>query len=113
MDVGFLSTTLPIYLIFGAIYFWTGLIFIRFKDFRGTGKYFTGAAFMLWGIHKADYPFLHPFGWFAPWGYLISAFLTCTVAFGTLLAYFQKTLDDFNCGGTLKSEVFSADILSK
>ncbi|MCG8551781.1 MAG: PAS domain S-box protein [Desulfobacterales bacterium] len=53
----------------------------------------VGCAFILWGIHKADYPFLRPVAWFAPWGYLMGAVLEFVVALGMLLAYFQKNRD--------------------
>ncbi|WP_321416190.1 PAS domain S-box protein [uncultured Desulfobacter sp.] len=53
----------------------------------------VGVAFILWGAHKIDYPFLRPVVWFAPWGYLLGAVLEFVIALGMLMAYFQKTRD--------------------
>ncbi|MBS1250904.1 MAG: hypothetical protein MAG431_02503 [Chloroflexi bacterium] len=39
----------------------------------GVSKRLTGWAFILWGIHKADFPFLRTVTWFAPWGFILSA----------------------------------------
>lgn len=92
--LSFYMLTLPTFLFLAAIYIWTGIIFLKLRHFQGTGKNVTGAAFILWGIHKADYPFLRPVIWLAPWGYLLASVLTVTVAVGVLLVYFQKTRDD-------------------
>ncbi|SHO53751.1 hybrid sensor histidine kinase/response regulator [Desulfopila aestuarii] len=49
------------------------------------------SAYIFWGIHKANYPFLRPVLWFAPWGYLLGAVLELIVAMGLILIYFKKT----------------------
>ncbi|MBU4263911.1 MAG: PAS domain-containing protein [Proteobacteria bacterium] len=58
----------------------------------GLSRKITDWAFIIWRIHKADYLFLRPVIWFAPWGYLIGAVLDeIVVAIGMLLIYFQTT----------------------
>ncbi|MCL5966278.1 MAG: PAS domain S-box protein [Deltaproteobacteria bacterium] len=72
---------------------WTGLVFLRIKGLDGFGKRVTAGAFILWGIHLLDYPFLRPVEWFAPWGFLIAATLSLFAALGIILLFFQKTRD--------------------
>ncbi|MCL7489374.1 MAG: PAS domain-containing protein [Desulfobulbaceae bacterium] len=85
----FYQLTIPTFFFLGAVFIWTGIIIHRHFDIRGIGRNFTALVFILWGIHKFDYPFLRPVEWFAPWGYLIAASLEITVAIGMLLIYFQ------------------------
>jgi len=92
----FIVLTLPTFTFLGAVYAWTGLGFLRFKKIAGAGKLVIGWAFILWGIHKINYPFLKPLESAAPWGYLIAAILELTVAIGILLVSFQKTREDLS-----------------
>ncbi|HAK61191.1 MAG TPA: hypothetical protein DCO77_12565 [Nitrospiraceae bacterium] len=87
----FTLLTLPTFIFLGAIYVWTGIVFLRLRDVGGFEKHVTGWAFIIWGVHKIDYPFLRPLNAIAPWGYLLSAILEITVAFGMVLVFFQKT----------------------
>lgn len=57
-NLGFTSLTLPTFLFLAAIFTWTGVVFIRSREIGGGAKTITGGAFVLWGLHKADYPFL-------------------------------------------------------
>lgn len=85
----------PVFLFSAVVYVYTGISFLKIKDPPNlSARTFAGAGFILWGVHKADYPFLRPLVHFAPWGYLIGAFLELFVAFGVLLTYFQKTRYD-------------------
>ncbi len=86
----FMLLTLPTFLLTGLIYIWTGVIFLRLKDNGEWGRKITGSAFILWGVHKADYPLLRQVMWFAPWGYLIAAALEMLVAMGMVVMYFEK-----------------------
>jgi len=53
---------------------------------------FTAVSFILWGLHKLDYPFLrYDVDWFAPIGYSIGAFFGIATALGMLLVFFEKT----------------------
>ena len=85
----FLLSTLPSFLVMGAIYVWIGVEFIRFHQHKSVGKHITGWAFILWGVHKMDYPFLRPVEWFAPLGFLLAALFTVIAAIGIVLIYFE------------------------
>jgi len=85
-----LLVSLPIYLSLGGIYIWTGIIFLRHEKKAGEFSKIVGILFVLWGLHKADYPFLRPVLWFAPWGYMLAATLEFLIAVGMLMVYFQR-----------------------
>lgn len=90
-DFGFFMTNLPISSFYGLTSIWTGLLILRSPDLvKGGSCWLTGGSFILWGLHKLDYPVLHPLEWFTPWGFLLSALLSFTVAIGMLLIYFQQ-----------------------
>lgn len=58
----------------------------------------VGLGFIAWGIHKANYPFLQPVVWFAPWGYLLGALNEFTAALGLLLVnYHTRTTRNGGC----------------
>ena len=86
---GFLVSTLPSFIVMGAIYILTGVNFIRFHQHKSLGKHITGWAFILWGIHKMDYPLLRPVEWLAPLGFLLAALFTVIAAIGIILIYFE------------------------
>ena len=67
---GFLLMTIPTFTFLAVVYVWTGLTFIKSRVTEGSERAITGWAFVIWGIHKANYPFLRPVIWFAPLGYL-------------------------------------------
>lgn len=52
---------------------------------------FTAAGFLLWGLHKLNYPVLRFVEGFAPVGYTLGAFFGLATALGMLLVYFEKT----------------------
>ena len=93
-DYPFVIVALPTFLFLGAIFIFTGIVFLRFREIQGVEKQVTGWAFITWGIHKINYPFLRPLPAIAPWGYLFAALLEVTVAVGILLSYFQKMRKD-------------------
>ncbi len=87
---GFLMYALPISLYTAAIFFRTGLAYLRMPRPRSYGSIITGIAFLVWAFHKLNYPFLRPMDWFVPWGYFISSTLLILVAAGILTGYFEK-----------------------
>ncbi len=87
----FFAKTLPVFLFLGYVNVIAGLVFLQYRALPRAGRLLTGWSFILWGIHKFDYPWLRPVVWFAPWGYLLGATLETLVALGTLLTYFEKT----------------------
>lgn len=93
-DQDYFYKALPTCIFIGSIYIWTGIVFFYYLNITGVGKYITGAAFILLGIHTIDYIFMESVTWFAPWGYLFDAILRFVIAVGTLLVYFEKTRQD-------------------
>ncbi len=81
---------LPSSLWTGWMYVRTGIRFLASYKTELTGKGFAGVTILLSGLHSANFPFLMPIEWFAPWGYLIAAVLKFTTANGTLLVYYQR-----------------------
>jgi PAS domain S-box-containing protein len=91
-NVPFFAFALPNFLFLGVVYILTGSVLLRVE--KSSGGRIVGWAFILWGLHKTDYPFLRPIAWFAPWGYVISSIIELSVAIGMLLVYFQKMKTD-------------------
>lgn len=81
---------LPTFILTGIIYLWTGIAFIKTIDTVGIAKYITGGAFVLWGIHKVNYPFLKPIPEAAYWGFLLTSVFETIVALGIVLVHFEK-----------------------
>ena len=87
----FFAKTVPVFVFLGYVNLVAGRLFLGHAEFPRVGRLLTGWAFIVWGVHKFDYPFLRPVAWFAPWGYLIGATLEVLVALGTILTYFELT----------------------
>ena len=94
VNLPFTLVNLPTFTFLALEYIWTGFFFIQFESISGRFHQFTGWIFILWGIHKADYPFLRPVAWFAPWGYMLGFIFELSVALGILLTYIHKTRQD-------------------
>ncbi len=94
LSASFLIFNLPTFTFLALIYLWTGVIFLRSNHRLGSGYQITGWTFVVWGVHKADYPILRPVAWFAPWGYLLNAMFELVSAFGILLVYFDRVRHD-------------------
>ncbi len=90
-NFSFISQTFPTFTFLAIIYIWTGIAFLRSQNIQGLGKYFVGWTFIIWGIHKGDYPLLRQVTWFAPWGYSFGESFAVMAAIGMLLIYFEKT----------------------
>ena len=86
--------SIPSFSFLAIVYIWTGYIFAKSRVNHCYAKTVAGVAFVVWGVHKLNYPFLRPVVWFAPWGYLLAAVLEFIVALTMLLVYFQKVRDD-------------------
>lgn len=93
-NLSFFIMAFPTFTFLAAVYIWTGYIFFKYSKNEQKESLIVGTTFILWGIHKANYPFLKPVIWFAPWGYLIAATLTFIIAIGLLIVYFRRTKDD-------------------
>jgi signal transduction histidine kinase len=74
---------------------WTGWVFLQYRRrVASSGATLLAAAFLLWGLHHLDYPFLRARGAWNPWGYYIDILLTLAVGTGILLL----VLDDLRRG---------------
>ncbi len=90
-DLVFFWLTMPLSAFTAGIYIWTGVVLLGYREAQGLGHKITGWTFIVWGLHKLDYPILRPVDWLAPWGYLLGAMLQVTVALGLILIYFELT----------------------
>ena len=84
-------TTVPTFLLSAFASIFTGVALLRFKGVTGPAKLTAGWAFLLWGLHKVDYPLLRPVAWAAPLGYLLTTFFGFVSALSIILVYLEKT----------------------
>lgn len=89
LNVGFLAKTLPLFAFRGMSDLVTAHSLLARKD-RQIGALVAGTAFLLWGIHRLNYPFLRPVQWFAPWGFMLAAFFGVAVGVGLLMMHYEK-----------------------
>jgi signal transduction histidine kinase len=74
---------------------WTGWVFLRYRHRVGSsGATLLSVAFILWGLHHLDYPFLRARGTWVPWGYYLDILFALAVGAGILLL----VLDDLRRG---------------
>ena len=70
---------------------WTGWVFLRYhRQVGSTGAALLAGAFLLWGLHHLDYPFLRARGAFAPWGYYLDILFELAVGGGIGLLVFDE-----------------------
>lgn len=81
----------PVFTLRGIASVMAGIMWWRTSAKTGQWGKVTGAAFIGWGIHNLDFPFLVTVTWFAPVGFLIGAVFEYTIAIGALIAYFERT----------------------
>jgi len=89
-DYSFLVIDLPVSLFLGFAYGWSGYLILKGAGRKNIASRVTGWALIFWGVHKADYPFLRPLLWFAPWGYLLASMLFLLASIGILLVYYER-----------------------
>ncbi|MEF2145621.1 MAG: PAS domain S-box protein [Desulfovibrionaceae bacterium] len=85
----FLIITMPTFLLLGGVFIYAGYLLLTSRKLAYLEGKITGWAFVLWGLHKADYPLLRPVEWLAPWCYLLGTVLEIVVALGLLLLFFR------------------------
>lgn len=91
----FLSAALPAVLFLSGATAWTGWVFWRHHRVVGSpGARLLAIAFLLWGLHHLDYPFLRAQGAWTPWGYYLDIAMVLLVASGLVLL----VLDDLGRG---------------
>ncbi len=54
-----LAASISGFLYAGGLFVWVGVMFIQRTLARRAGGRTTGILFLLWGVHKLDYPFIH------------------------------------------------------
>jgi two-component system, cell cycle sensor histidine kinase and response regulator CckA len=89
----FMVLSTPVFLLSGGIFLATGIIILRASHLPRIGRLLVGWTFIVWGIHKLDFPFLRPVEWFAPIGFFLGGLLSVVVAMGMILIYFRYTKD--------------------
>ncbi len=89
-----LWTTVPTFLASALISIATGAAFLRFRESTGRAGLTAGWAFILWGLHKADNPWLRPVRWIAPYGYILGALLGFVSAVSIVLLHLEKTISE-------------------
>ncbi len=91
----FLLAAGPAVLFLSLATIWTGWVFVRYRrQVASSGATLLAAAFILWGLHHLDYPFLRARGAWNPWGYYLDILFTLAVGAGILLL----VLDDLRRG---------------
>ncbi len=79
----FLLVAAPMVALIGGATLWTGWVFWRhFQRTGSTGARFVALAFLFWGLHHFDYPFLRARGAWAPWGYFLDVVFELAVGVG-------------------------------
>lgn len=68
-----------------------GVVWYRSITRSGPWGKITGVAFIAWGLHNLNYPVLRGVASFAAFGFMFGAFLEFIIAFGALIAYFERT----------------------
>ncbi len=87
----FLWVNLPVFGFEAAVFLWTGWLFLHPCRSRTPAHCIVGAGFILWGLLKANFPFLGNQPDVAPWGFMLSAVFTLVVAIGTVLVFFERS----------------------
>ena len=87
----------------------TGITLLRLRQGKEPSKSIAGWAFVLWGLHKADHPFLRPIEWVAPYGYLVGAVLGLVSAIGMVLVFLEKTKKELKASEAKYRGVFAAE----
>ncbi|MEN9816426.1 MAG: hypothetical protein RLZ32_306, partial [Gemmatimonadota bacterium] len=91
----FLWAALPAVLFLSGATLWTGWVFWRYQRTAGSsGARLLAVAFLLWGVHHLDYPFLRAQGAWMPWGYYLDIAFELLVGVGFMLL----VLDDLGRG---------------
>ena len=91
----FIWAALPAVLFLSGATVWTGWVFWRHhRTAASPGARLLAFAFLLWGLHHLDYPFLRAQGAWAPWGYYLDISFELLVGAGLVLL----VLDDLGRG---------------
>ncbi len=79
----FMLVAAPMVALIGGVTLWTAWVFWRHAQRTGSsGARFVAGAFLLWGLHHFDYPFLRAKGAWEPWGYFLDVVFELAVGVG-------------------------------
>ncbi|MCO5170541.1 MAG: ATP-binding protein [Planctomycetes bacterium] len=92
-EAGFLALTVPVFWFLGATSVWTGARFLRWQEVPGIGHLVTGWAFIVWGLHRLDYPFVRPVEALAVGGFMLAGLLEFVLTIGMLIVHMEKALE--------------------
>jgi diguanylate cyclase (GGDEF)-like protein/PAS domain S-box-containing protein len=89
-ELGFLWKAVPLSMFIGLAAVYAGIAFLRnHRTARAPGHGFVGVVFILWGIHRMDFPFTHQLAWFVPWGALVGQGLATAIGIGLIITVLQ------------------------
>ena len=87
---------IPIFIILGLTYFYTGLIFLKSEELKGVIRNLIGITFILWGFHKFYFLYFRRTSSQLLLGYFLEIFFEMIVAILIILGYFQKANLEMN-----------------
>ncbi|SHO48164.1 PAS domain S-box protein [Desulfopila aestuarii] len=107
-NYSFLMLNIPLFGFFACVDIWVGYSFLRSDFSTGVGKRVVGITFIVWGLHQADYPFLRPVEWFAPFGYMIGTTCAIIIALGMLILFFERMRSELDFQKTRLRQMFDS-----
>jgi PAS domain S-box-containing protein len=81
---------MPVFVFLAAANVAIAVAYLSTKRFTPQTRAFIGTVFMLWGLHKLDYPLLRGIPEAASWGYAAGAVFTMAAGVGLLIAYLEE-----------------------
>lgn len=79
----FMLVAIPMVVLISGATLWTSWVFWRHaRVTHSSGARFVSLAFLLWGLHHLDYPFLRARGAWSPWGYYLDILFELAVGVG-------------------------------
>ena len=94
--------TTIVFMIAGSFYIFIGYSLIKLKSSKKI-YIILGIDFILWGLHKYDYPIFYDSAVFAPFGYILAVLFSIIAAQGFQLLYYQTAKDEL-VSAKLKAE---------
>jgi PAS domain S-box-containing protein len=94
LGVSFLVATTPVFLFRASTDLVTGVTVLRRT--RGVGRLIAGVGFVLWGLHRANYPVLRPLEWAAPWGFELASLLAIVIAIGVITMHYEHVREELS-----------------
>ncbi|MEQ8666042.1 MAG: ATP-binding protein [Rhodospirillales bacterium] len=93
IEPSFLLRSIPLYGLSGLLIFGVGVVLYRAGNVDPNRGYrLSGILFILWGLHKLDYPLLRPVEWFAPYGFIIAMALQMALTVSLIIVVQRYSL---------------------